>query len=102
VLKLVLTTEADAAKADALAQALVERRLAACVSQHPIRSCYRWNGVIEHSEEVQLLIKTTEAAWPQLQPVLCELHSYDTPELLHWRVEASDGYGGWVVAELLS
>jgi len=95
-LVLVLTTEADADRADALARALVEQGLAACVSQMPVRSTYRWQGQLECAQEVQLLIKTTPEGWPALKRAILGLHSYDTPELLHWRVQASEAYGAWV------
>ncbi len=94
-LVLVLTTEADAKRADALARALVEQELAACVSQMPVRSTYRWQGRLECAEEVQLLIKTTPEAWPLLEQTLLSLHSYDTPQFLHWHVRASEAYGTW-------
>jgi len=94
-LVLVLTTEADADRADALARALVEQGLAACVSQMPVRSTYRWQSQLECAQEVQLLIKTTPEGWPALEQELLGLHSYATPELLHWRVKASEAYGAW-------
>lgn len=97
---LVLTTEADESKADALAQALVEQGLAACVSRFPVRSTYRWQGQLECSHEVQLLIKTTPQGWPRLKQALTGLHSYETPEMLHWEVQASERYGAWVQESL--
>jgi Uncharacterized protein involved in tolerance to divalent cations len=93
---LVLTTEADPERAEALASALVERRLAACVSLMPIRSCYRWNGDVERAEEVQLLIKTSPEGLAPLRQALDTLHSYDTPECLHWTASASAAYGSWL------
>lgn len=96
-LVLVLTTEADQAKADGLAQALIEQGLAACVSCAAVRSVYRWKGQLECAHEVQLLIKTTRQGWPSLEQALRALHSYDTPEILHWEVQASESYGAWVL-----
>ncbi|MEB3159814.1 MAG: divalent-cation tolerance protein CutA [Synechococcus sp.] len=95
-LVLVLTTEADQTKADGLAQALLEQGLAACVSCSPVRSTYRWQGQLECAHEVQLWIKTTRQGWPRLEQALPVLHSYDTPEILHWEVQASESYGAWV------
>ena len=43
-LVLALTTEADAERAQQLAEALLERHLVACVSIHPVQSFYRWEG----------------------------------------------------------
>ena len=96
LITLLLTTEADRERAEALASALVERRLAACVSLMPIRSCYRWNGGVERAEEVQLLIKTSPEGLAPLRQALDTLHSYDTPECLHWTASASAAYGGWL------
>ncbi len=59
-LTLCLTTEADPGRARALASALLERRLVACVSLLPIQSLYRWQGKLQEEQEVQLLIKTSE------------------------------------------
>ena len=78
-LSLVLTTEADRERAEALARDLLERGLVACVSLHPVVSLYRWQGQLEQSEEVQLLLKTTPAHLEALRQALTELHSYDTP-----------------------
>jgi uncharacterized protein involved in tolerance to divalent cations len=57
-LVMVLTTEADQARAQALAEALLERRLVACVSLQPLLSLYRWKGELQRDAEVQLLLKT--------------------------------------------
>ena len=43
-LSLVLTTEADQSKAEALAEQLITGRLAACVTLMPVQSCYLWQG----------------------------------------------------------
>ena len=54
---LALTTEANAERAQQLAEALLERHLVACVSIHPVQSFYRWEGALQASHEVQLLMK---------------------------------------------
>ena len=99
-LTLCLTTEADASRAEALAEALVERGLAACVALSPVRSLYRWRGALERSQEVQLLIKTQPSRMAELERVVRQLHSYDTPEWIHWPAEAGAAYGAWVAESL--
>ena len=98
---IVLTTVPDAACADRIARALVDERLAACVTTlGPARSTYRWQGAVESADELPLLIKTTAAAWPALRERLRALHPYDVPEMLAW--PASDGwppYLDWVRSE---
>ena len=58
-LVLALTTTANAERAQQLAEALLERHLVACVSIHPVQSFYRWEGPLQTSHEVQLLMKTS-------------------------------------------
>ena len=90
----------DAASADAIAQALVAERLAACVNRLPgVRSTYRWQGAVEQADEVLLLIKTTAARVDALAARLRQLHPYELPELV--AVEARAGlpdYLQWVAA----
>jgi periplasmic divalent cation tolerance protein len=94
--QLALTTEADAERAEALAEILLEQGLAACVALLPLRSLYRWQGQLQRSPEVQLLIKTTPAQLAALEAVVHQRHSYSTPEWLHWRAGSSEAYGSWV------
>lgn len=97
-LLLALTTEAGRARAEALAEALLARRLAACVALSPVHSLYRWQGALERSEEVQLLIKSHPALLRQLEGAVRELHSYTTPEWIHWQPSCGQAYGSWLAA----
>ena len=99
-LELVLTSEADLERAEALARALLERRLVACVSLQPCRSLYHWQGGIENGSEVLLLLKTHGERLPELRRLLGELHSYETPMWIHWMAASEGGYAEWLAAEL--
>ena len=101
-LVLALTTEANAERAQQLAEALLERRLVACVSMHAVQSHYRWEGALQCSDETQLLMKTSAQHLEALRSAVSELHSYDTPEWLSWPVTSSPAYGAWALAELSS
>tara|TARA_B100001939_G_C16669042_1_gene499382 strand:+ start:340 stop:654 length:315 start_codon:yes stop_codon:yes gene_type:complete len=92
---LALTTEANQEQAEALARALLEQRLAACVALQPQRALYWWEGQIEASEEVQLLIKARPDQRDALEAAVRQQHSYATPEFLCWPVEASADYANW-------
>ena len=98
---LVLTTAPDRAVAERIAQALCEERLAACVNLlSGVHSIYRWEGKIERAEEVQLIIKTSEARFAAVAARMRELHPYQVPELLKLRVDAgADAYLAWIGAE---
>lgn len=80
---LVFTTLPDSASAERLAEHLVSRQLAACVSvQAPCHSVYRWQGAVEHSGEVPLIIKTTAERYPALETAILSLHPYELPEVI--------------------
>ena len=96
-LVLALTTEASAARAEALARQLLERGLAACVALRPVRSLYRWQEQLQDSEEVQLLIKSRADQLAELEAAVHCLHSYATPEWLHWPASTGAAYGQWLM-----
>ena len=98
---LVLTTVPSMDVAEAIARALVEARLAACVNVLPAMvSVYRWKGEIQRETEHQLIIKTARARLPALEEQLAQLHPYDLPELLVLQVEDGDpAYLSWVLTE---
>ena len=95
---LALTTEASHAQAEHLAEQLLERRLAACVALKPVESLYRWQGKLERSDEVQLLIMSDPRCATALEQAVRELHSYATPQWLTWSAEASADYAAWMSA----
>ncbi|MEO7934678.1 MAG: divalent-cation tolerance protein CutA [Dokdonella sp.] len=81
-----------------IAKALVEERLAACVSVQPgARSTFRWQGETHTDDEVLLLIKTTHARYPAMAARLLELHPYELPEIIAVDVSAAHApYAAWV------
>lgn len=97
---LTLTTLPDVASAQKLADAVLDARLAACVTESaPVRSRYRWKGQMESAEEVQLLFKTSAARALELERFIAQSHPYETPEIVSWSASASIAYGQWVSAE---
>lgn len=95
---LVLTTASSEAEAGKIAQALIERRLAACVNIVPrVQSVYRWEGKIEKSEEYLLLIKTARIHEEKVRAAILELHSYQLPECIAIAMDGgSDEYLNWI------
>lgn len=80
---LVLTTVGSEDQGIQIAEALVERGLAACVNivKH-MRSIYRWKGEVWDDEEFMLTIKTRESLFPQVRDAIRSLHSYELPEII--------------------
>lgn len=98
---LVYSTAPDRETARKIADALVEERLAACVSMLPgVFSVYRWQGQVETAEETGLMMKTTKRAFAALSARLAELHPYEVPEVV--ALPVTDGlpaYMRWVAEE---
>lgn len=84
--------------ADRLASGAVEARVAACARvDGPIKSTYRWQGIVETAEEWRITFKSTGSAYAALEAFLKEHHSYDVPEILCTPVTAGNSaYLAWV------
>lgn len=94
----VLVTCPTRAAAARIADALVRRRLAACVNLCPgLSSVFWWQGRVDRAREILLVIKTTRPAFERLRRAVVELHPYDVPEILALPVAAGHGpYLRWV------
>ena len=94
----VVTTTAGRPDAEMLAQAVLEKRLGACVQiSGPIESRYWWNGRMETAAEWMVTIKTRRDLYAALEKLLLEKHPYDEPEILGTAVdEVSRGYLKWL------
>ena len=101
---LVFTNLPERAAAEKLAEALIARRLAACVNiLAPCRSVYRWRGAVQHDEEHPVLIKTTRAAYAELEAQIRAHHPYELPEIIAVPIERGlPAYLDWVAAETAS
>lgn len=87
-IRIVYVTHESEEQALALGRALVEERLAACVNVLPgMRSCYRWEGVIEEGREAVLLVKTRDDLADAVVRRVAELHPYSVPCALVLPVE---------------
>ena len=93
-----LSTASSIEEATTIARLLVEERLAACCNLVPgIRSIYRWEGKVEESQEVLLVIKSLAGQVDALRARLVEIHSYQTPELVVLPVTGGlDSYLQWI------
>jgi periplasmic divalent cation tolerance protein len=81
--KIVLVTAPDLKTARHLAQTALNARLIACANLVPkIESHYRWQGKLERSAEVLLIMKTTMARLAALEKLILAEHPYDTPEFV--------------------
>ena len=93
----VLTTIDSLGQARAIANELVERKLAACVQISPIESVYTWKGSAQTEDEYRLFAKTTDARYMEIEAAICELHSYDLPAIYAISLsQVFEPYADWV------
>jgi len=93
----VVTTVATRDEAMRIAEALVARRLAACVQIGAIESVYAWKGELRRDPEFRVLAKTTAARYAAVEAAIRELHSYELPAIHAIAfAHVSTPYGEWI------
>jgi periplasmic divalent cation tolerance protein len=94
---IVLTTVGTEQQAEALAQKILEGKLAACIQIQKIKSSYWWNEKIEHGDEYLLSIKTKTNLFSSLSEFIKKNHSYETPEIIQIQIiSGSNKYLEWM------
>lgn len=95
---IVLTTVPNVSVAEQLAVGLVEQSLAACVNILPaMQSIYYWQGQLQQEAEHQLIIKTTESAYKDIEKFIKNTHPYTLPEIIALPIQSgSEDYLNWV------
>jgi periplasmic divalent cation tolerance protein len=99
---LVFVTAPDLKTARRLARSALEARLVACANLLPkIESHYWWDGKIERSTEVLILMKTSGPKLAALEKLIEENHPYDTPEFIALPLgKGSERYLKWITASV--
>jgi periplasmic divalent cation tolerance protein len=92
------TTVDSAEAAQALASAVIDQGLAACVQVAQVRSFYRWQGEVHDDPEWLLTFKTTaEVAAGPLRDHISQHHPYDEPEfIIQPIIDGSTDYLTWI------
>jgi len=99
--QVVLTTLSNREDARSLVRCLVNDRLVACgtILENAL-SIYEWQGKLEETPEVLVLLKTRKDLWERIQSVVHKLHPYDVPELLALSVdEGLPAYLAWLAEQ---
>jgi len=93
---IVITTEVDEKNASKLANLLLKEKLISCVTFKNIESLFWWEGKINQSKEVQLMIKCKKENINNVCNKIAEWHSYEIPEIIYFRVSANKKFHKWV------
>ena len=85
-------------EAEAIATALVQEKIAACVNIIPlVKSLYLWQGKMCEEQEATLLIKIRKDDFGLLEQRIKSLHPYTIPEMVAINVaEANTAYTNWL------
>ncbi|XP_032994110.1 protein CutA homolog [Lacerta agilis] len=81
-----------------IARAIMERKLAACVNILPkASSMYIWNGEIEETTEILLLMKTRTSKINELSEYISSLHPFAIPEFISLLIDQGNpAYLKWM------
>lgn len=99
---MVYCTCPDRERAERIAAALVDERLAACVNILPgVTSVYRWEDGRQTDAELLLIVKTRGEAYPALEARIRELHPYEVAEVIALPIaRGSAAYLEWIAASV--
>lgn len=79
----ILVTAGTEAEANKIAQILLKQKLVACVNIIPgVNSLFWWEGKIDKSCEVLLVIKTKSSFLKEVVESVKKNHSYEVPEII--------------------
>ena len=94
----VLVTAKDKKEAEKISRGLLEAKLIACANIiEGVRSLFWWQGKIDSSKEVLLVLKTKKGLFKKISTKVRSLHSYQTPEIIALPLVAgSKDYLDWV------
>lgn len=94
---IVLTTCGSRKEAGKISDALLKKKLAACVKMSETRSSYWWKGKIERSKEFVVSVVADRKKSAKIISAIKKLHSYDVPEIIEIPVSKADRkYARWV------
>lgn len=98
---LVFVAASSRREAEKIGRAVVDEKLAACVTIIPAASSiFRWQGKVQKNREALLLLKTTGERYSSLEKAIRSRHSYQVPEILAVRIENGfNQYIEWVGKE---
>lgn len=65
-------------EATKIANVLLSKKLAACAKQIPVNSSFRWQGKIQDSKEVLLVLQSRLDLFDETEKEIAKHHSYDT------------------------
>lgn len=93
----VTTTFETKEQAQEVVDVLINQKLVACASIHPIHSTYRWDKKVIKTEEFEVNFKVAPSNFALFKSRLLGLHPYQVPQFLVFEsTETTDSYQLWI------
>lgn len=93
----VLVTTPNREKAEAIADRVLEEKLAACVQMTEIKSYYMWKGAVHRDPEILMIMKTRTALYPELEALVATHHDYEVPQIVQVPIDGGlASYLNWI------
>ena len=98
---IVITTVSNENIAKNIANLLIKKKLAACISLKNIFSIYKWEGDIEETKEVEITIKSKLELKDDLIIFLKEMTTYEVPQIIFKPFYSESDYHDWLTNSIL-
>ncbi len=93
----IIISTAPKGAGEKIAKTLVEERKIACVNIiKDVKSFFVWKGEVNREDEEVLIMKTSGEKVREVMERIREIHPYEVPEILYFRVDGSEDYISWV------
>ncbi len=94
----ILSTCSNEKEAENIAEALLDKKLAACVNiVGNAKSLYWWKGKVVRAEECLMFIKTRKSLVEKVTQLIKKLHSYEVPEAIELQIgKGNKDYLKWI------
>jgi periplasmic divalent cation tolerance protein len=97
--RIVLTTTNSTGNVKTIVDAVLAKKLAACIQVLPIESHYLWQEKVNHESEFLLLLKAKASDYADLESAIRAVHAYEIPEIIGLDIEnGSSDYLAWISA----
>lgn len=65
-------------EADKISQTLLKKKLVVCAKKFPVSSSFLFKSKIDNSNEILLIMESTEEKFSEIEKEVAKIHSYET------------------------
>ncbi len=96
-MRIIYITARNSSEAKKISNALLKKKLVACINIFPIESMYFWENEIQEDTEFVILAKTIDANYEKVETAIKKMHSYKVPAIYSWKADkVNKDYHNWV------